>query len=153
MGIQVVDQFQALGVAEDGSVVLEKKILARAKKLGRRITEAMDKPTKQLKFMGEETATCPVCHTNLMIVGKNSPIECAVCGIAGEIKVNNGKISVVFPKSEIAISRYTDEGKRIHHFETWDVLKKLEPRLHELPAKLEKYQAYEKITLPPSKKK
>ena len=153
MGIEIIDQFQALGIAEDGSVVLEKKILARARKLGRRIAEAMDKPTEQLKYMGEEPATCPVCHTNLMIVGKNSPVECAVCGIAGDIKVDNGKISVVFPKSERDKSRYTDEGKRIHHFETWDVLKKLEPRMHEIPVKLGKYKSYKNPTVPPSKKK
>ena len=105
----------------------------------------------EVKYKGDKPGTCPVCHTNLMLVGKTSPIECAICGIHGEIKVEGDRISVVFPEEEQRKSRLAIEGKRIHFYEIRDVAQELEPRLNEISLKLEKYKSYKSYIKPPSK--
>jgi multimeric flavodoxin WrbA len=151
LGVEIVDQIQILGVAEDGAIVLQDEALKRARRLGFRVAEAMKKSLEEVKYRGEERATCPVCHTNLMVVGGDSPIECAVCGIKGNIRVTDGKITVDFSAKEQKKSRLKIEGKRIHHFEVLDVAKALEPHNNQIPAKVKKYKSYKSPTLPPSK--
>jgi multimeric flavodoxin WrbA len=149
--VEIVDQIQILGVAEDGAIVLQDEALKRARRLGYHVAEAMKKSLEEVKYLGEEPATCPVCHTNLMVVGENSSIECAVCGIKGDIKVDGGKITVVFSAKEQKKSRLKIEGKRIHHFEVLDVAKALEPFRDQIPVKMGRYKLYKSPVLPPSK--
>ena len=98
----------------------------------------MGKPQDQLKYMGDDPGTCPVCHCNAMLVGRESMVECAICGIKGELKQKGGKISVTFSKEQQAISRLTLEGKRLHFYEIADVQMGFDSRKHELPARLER---------------
>jgi len=150
--IAIVDQMQVLRVGNlIGAVVLYEDVIKRARQLGRHVAEAMVKPFDEVKYRGDEPGTCPVCHTNLMVVGKESPIECAICGIKGDIKMDGNKITVVFPEEQQKKSRLTIEGKRIHFYEIRDVAQELEPRMAEIPPKLEKYKSYKSYIRPPSK--
>jgi hypothetical protein len=68
--------------------------------------------------------------------------------------VKNGKIDIVFSEEEQMKSRLTPEGKRIHFHEIGDVMRELAPHRDKIPARVEKYKAYDQcITLPPSKSK
>jgi multimeric flavodoxin WrbA/uncharacterized Zn finger protein (UPF0148 family) len=151
--IAIADQMQVLGAAERGSVVLDEKAIKRARILGRHVAEAMGKPFDEVKYMGDEPGTCPVCHTNLMLVGKTSTLECAICGIHGQMKVDGDKVTVVFPEEEQRKSRLTLEGKRIHFYEIRDVAQAFEPRKHEVKPKLKKYKGYKEIKVPKRKSK
>ena len=62
--------------------------------------------------MGDDKGTCPVCHSGLLVVGKTT-VECAICGIHGTLKADNGRIDVTFLPEE-AKARLQKEGKRIH---------------------------------------
>jgi multimeric flavodoxin WrbA len=152
--VEIVDQIEVLGTGEPGSVTLKDDVIARARRLGRHLAEAMAKPVSGVKWMGEEpTATCPVCQRNLMVFEKGSAqVECAICGIKGDIKVKDNKIDIVFSEEEQKKSRLTREGKRIHFYEIGDVMRELAPDRDKIPARVEKYKAYDQyITLPPSK--
>jgi multimeric flavodoxin WrbA len=166
--IVIVDQMQVLGAASPGAVVLDEEAIKRARRVGRHVGEAMGKLSgkswgvdmldnvakesiHRLEWMGDEPGTCPVCHTDIMMVGKNSPIECALCGIKGDIKVVRGKITVVFSEEEQKKSRLTIEGKRLHQIEIQNVSKAFAPRRAEVPKKLEKYKSYKSYLRPPSK--
>jgi multimeric flavodoxin WrbA len=149
--IAIVDQLQVLGAAEIGSVVLDEEAIKRARRLGRNVAEAMGKPFDEVKYKGDEPGTCPICHTNLMVVGKESPIECAICGIKGDIKVDGNKITVVFPEEQQKRSRLAIEGKRIHYYEIRDVAQAFAPRKGDVRAKLAKYKSYKSPIKPPSK--
>jgi multimeric flavodoxin WrbA len=149
--IAIADQMQVLRIAEIGAAVLYEEVLKRARSLGRHVAEAMGKPFDKVKYRGDEPGTCPVCHSNLMVMGRESPIMCAVCGIKGDIKVNNGRITVVFPEEERILSPLTIKGKEIHGTEVMDVAKALMPRKDEIPPKLEKYKKYKSPLKPPSK--
>jgi multimeric flavodoxin WrbA len=151
MDIKVVDQLQVLGALLPGQVLLNDKAVSRARELGRHVAEEMEKPKENVKWRGEENeGTCPVCHSNLMVVGKESPVECAVCGIKGWLKEDNGKISVTFPMEEQAVSRLTIDGKSKHYFEIVDLLREFDRVKGKeiINQKIGKYLNYKPITKP-----
>ena len=151
--IHVVDQMDVIKVAEDGAVTMRDDLLARARQLGRNLVEAYKNPSEKLHYMGEEGAVCPMCNTSLMMMDKTSSyVECSVCGIRGKVTITDGKIDVFFSEKDQADSRYTLRGLELHDIEVFDVSKELQPFMDELPAKRDKYKAYDKwLVKPPAK--
>jgi uncharacterized Zn finger protein (UPF0148 family) len=145
--IQVVDQMQVLGVSRWGHVVLNDEAMARAGPLGRHVAAAMGKPESELTWMGDEPGTCPVCHSNLLTVTKENPVECAICGIKGEINVEGDKITVTFSEEEQKRARLTIAGKLEHYLEIRDNFRIAAARkdLDQIPERLKKYEGYGEI--------
>ena len=145
--IQVVDQMQVLGVSRWGHVVLNDEAVARARKLGHNVAQAMGKSEKEVRWMGDEPGTCPVCHSNLLTVTKKNPIECAICGIKGEIKVEGDDIFVTFSEEEQKKARLTVAGKVEHYHEIRDSFRIAAARkdLDQIPERLKKYEGYREI--------
>jgi ribosomal protein L37AE/L43A len=142
MDMSVVDMYQALAAAQPGQIALNDDAVARAGKLGRNVAQAMGKKKSEIEYMGDDPGTCPVCHCNLMVVGSEPYIECAICGIKGGVELVDGKIKVTFSEKEQAVSHLTREGMLKHFFEIGDVQAAFDKGKEELPAKLEKYKAY-----------
>ena len=147
--IAIVDQVQFLRIAAPGAAALYEDALNRARVLGRRVAEAKGKPYDDAKYTGDESGTCPVCHTNLMVMGNSLTVMCATCGINGTVKVDGDKLTVVFSEEEQRKSHLTVEGKRIHGGEIREVAQALEPRKDEIPEKVKKYQSYKSPLKPP----
>lgn len=151
--IAVVDQMQVLGAGMPAQVLLNEKAIKRARELGRHVAEAMGKLGKvfsEVDYVGDEPGTCPVCHTNLMLVGNESPIECAICGIKGSIQVDDGKITVTFDEEEQKKSRLTLKGKAIHFYEIGDMHREFEQNKGRISKEMiEKYKSYKSYSLPP----
>ena len=114
--IAVVDQMQVHSISK-GSILMNDETMKRARKLGKNVAKFMGKTPDKVKWMGDEMGTCPVCHSNLLTVTDKNPVECPVCGIAGTLKVVDGKIKVTFSKKEQARSRLTLAGKLEHWVE------------------------------------
>jgi multimeric flavodoxin WrbA len=142
--IELVDQMQVYRVGQFGHVAMNPKPLARARKLGRHVAEALGARTGKLslKWRGDEMGTCPVCHSNLLTVKDTNPIECPICGISGTIKVTGKKIKVTFSKKEQERSRLTIPGKREHFIELTQNYGSMRPDLKAIGKKLEKYRGY-----------
>jgi multimeric flavodoxin WrbA len=104
-GIKIVDQMQVMGAGQFMNVVLEPQHIERARRLGRHLAEAMQKPVEERTWMGEETGVCPVCHCNLLTVHSKNPVECPVCGIEGTLSMQGDRIHVAFSPEEIAMAR------------------------------------------------
>jgi multimeric flavodoxin WrbA len=145
--IQVVDQMQVLGVSRWGHVVLNDEAMARARKLGQNVAKVMGKSEKEVRWMGDEPGTCPVCHSNLMTVSGKNPIECAICGIKGEINVEGDDIFVNFSEEEQKKARLTVAGKLEHYLEIRDNFRLAAARkdLDQIPERLKKYEGYKEI--------
>jgi len=144
LNIRIVDKMRVFGTSRDGHVVLNEKWLERARRLGRNVAEAMKKPPEEVKWMGEP-GVCPVCHCDLIsITGEGNVVECPVCGIAGTLTVENGKIIVTFPEEQQKHSRLTIQGLWDHEVEITENFKVLmqRPDLDQAPKKLEKYMGY-----------
>lgn len=145
MQIEVIDQMQVMASPLPAQVVLNEKALSRAQKLGCHIAEAMGKPAEQLEWKGDEPGTCPVCHCNLMLVGKTSSIECAICGIKGELKENNGEVNVIFPKEQQTIARLTLAGKKLHFEDVVETVGKNIKFMGQVPPKMKKYKSLKAV--------
>lgn len=145
--IKVVDQMQILGVGRTGHVVLNDEAMSRAGRLGRHVAEAMGKPNKEVKWMGDEEGTCPVCHSNLLTVPRKNPVECAICGIRGELRLEGDEITVAFSEDEQRRARLTIAGKLEHFHEIVDNYKTATERddQDQIPLRLRKYEAYKEI--------
>ena len=141
MQIEVIDQMQVMASPLPAQVVLNEQALSRAQKLGRHVVEAMGKPPEQLEWKGDEPGTCPVCHCNLMLVGKTSSIECAICGIKGELSENDGEVNVTFSEQQQAIARLTLAGKKLHFEDVVETVGKNIKFMSQVPPKLKKYQS------------
>ncbi|MEM2455314.1 MAG: flavodoxin family protein [Candidatus Bathyarchaeia archaeon] len=144
LNVHIVDKMRVFGTSRDGHVVLNEKWLERVRILGRNVAEAMKKPLEEVKWMGEP-GVCPVCHCDFVtITGKGNIVECPVCGIAGTLTLENGKIAVTFPKEQQEHSRLTLLGLWDHEVEITENLKVLMQRsdLDQVPKKLEKYVGY-----------
>jgi uncharacterized Zn finger protein (UPF0148 family) len=138
---------QVLGVSRWGHVVLNDEAIARARKLGQNVAQAMGKSEKEVKWTGDEPGTCPVCHSSLMTVAKKNPIECAICGIKGKIEVEGDEITVTFSEEERKKARLTVAGKLEHYLEIQDNFKRAAARkdLDQIPERLKKYEGYREI--------
>ncbi len=167
--VNVVDHMQLLGSADHAAITLDTEGLKRARELGKHVAEGAKAaagrswdlsyykhPEKEfparLKWMGGEQGVCPVCHTDMMIMGKGLTVECALCGSKGTIKVDGEKLTVDFPIEEQQISRLTIEGKRIHIAEIRDVSIAYAPKKEAAKKNLDKYQNYKSYLVPPSKR-
>ena len=148
MQIEVIDQMQILGTPLPAQVVRNEDALERARILGRNVAEAMGKPADQIGWKGDEPGTCPMCHSNVMLVGKTSTVECAICGIKGDLRENNGEITVTFPAEQKAIARLTLEGKKMHFDDVVETVGKNIPFMGEVQAKLKKYTSLKAVKPP-----
>jgi multimeric flavodoxin WrbA len=116
--LEVVDQQMVLGTNIDkGQVLLNDTAMARVHQLGKNVAAVMGKPTAAMKWMGDEPGTCPVCHQNEITIKGKNPVQCPICGIYGELKIENGEIKVIFSESEQKRSRLNLAGKMEHWYE------------------------------------
>jgi multimeric flavodoxin WrbA len=148
MQIEVIDQMQVLATPLPAQVVLNVEALERARRLGRHVAEAMGKSPEQLEWKGDDPGTCPVCHSNVMIVGTRSPVECAICGIKGDLVENNGEITVTFSEEQKSIARLTIEGKKMHFDDVVETVGKNMPFMGEAQSRLKKYLSIKSVKPP-----
>lgn len=143
MEIQIVDMYQASAAAIQGQVTLNDDAVARARALGMNVAKSMGKAKDELEFFGDEPGTCPSCHCSAMIVGRDATVECAICGITGQLRENNGQVTITFSEEQQAISRLTLEGKRRHFFEIMEVQGQFDQHKAEVKERMRKYRDYQ----------
>ncbi len=149
--IDVVDQMQVTGAGRMGHTVMLDDVRARARRLGRNVAETLNKPIEEMKWLGDDPGTCPVCHSNVLTVGKQNPIECPICGIKGTLKVDGNKITVKFSKKEQERSRLTMAGKYEHWVELDQNMKATQKvDMKEIERRLVKYKGYAEVAKPKS---
>ena len=89
--IKIVDQQLVTYSAGPGQVLMNDRAMADARRLGRRVGEAMGIPIDEVKYLGEEEETCPLCHSNLLRL-RGKFVECPLCDIKGRIEIKEGRI-------------------------------------------------------------
>jgi len=150
MNIQIVDQMCVLRAGNAGQIYFLPDAFARAVTLGRNIAEALAQPAPARKWLGDEQGSCPVCHCDLMVVGKTTNVECAVCGIQGTMSLKGAQVEIAFSEEEQAKSRLKYEGKRKHFQEIQEVTGEFFAVKNQLPELMKKYSSSPlKATRPP----
>jgi multimeric flavodoxin WrbA len=147
----VVDQLQVCFAGRPGQVLLDEKVMDRARKVGRNVVEAIGKPVDEVRFLGDESGLCPVCHSDLLIPGKKSLVECPICGARGALKVDGNKMTMIVDDKSLKTTRTTLEGRLKHFSEIREVHEAYYAKKNVIEEKLEKYRLYKSYTLPPSR--
>lgn len=145
--MKVVDQIDAYGMGGRTNPLFDEEFMERCGQLGRNLAAETGKPYNQVKWYGDTPGTCPSCHCDLLTFRGNNKVECPICGIEGDLKVDNGEVKVEFSAKELARSRYELAGLQEHYEEISGFGKIGGPRMkergEELKAKLEAYKAFD----------
>jgi uncharacterized Zn finger protein (UPF0148 family) len=111
-----VDQIDAYDMGFRGNPLLDDELVSRAKRLGAGVARAANVPANEVRWQGEP-ALCPECHSNLIQPYDGLKVECAVCGIRGELSIVKNQIQISFSDAERQRSRYQIGGLREHNLE------------------------------------
>jgi len=144
MQINVVDKTLINWVGLPGAIVFKEDALANARRSGRHVAETLKKPIEEAKYIGEE-GLCPLCHSKLVEVrddNKTFPAICGTCGVRGTLSIVDNKVKFEIAEKDIAHSHVLVSGKFEHAAELKEVSLKPNPKQHELPERLKKYQSY-----------
>jgi hypothetical protein len=139
---RLVDQMVITYTPRPAQILLNGEAMARTRRLGRNIAEAIKIPPNEVKYMGaSDGRTCPLCHQNLLVVRERSA-ECPLCGIQGKIEITGNEIKVVFDEEGIRRDRWSQVMMTKHLGEVQRGHKMYEERKEELNKKLELYRSY-----------
>ena len=92
------------------------KFIAECTRLGEATAKAIGKAYKDVEWVGEP-GVCPVCHCDLMMMGKSTTVTCPVCGIHGTVSVEGNELKVTFSEAEQFRSRMNLTGVIEHQAE------------------------------------
>jgi multimeric flavodoxin WrbA len=146
--IKIVDQQLVTYSAGPGQVLMNDRAMADARRLGRRVGESMGIPIEEVKYLGEDEETCPLCHSNLLRL-RGKFVECPLCDIKGRIEIKDGRISVVYADEELERWRWGEWGTKKHHQEIRETHQSYDKDLPEIKERLKKYRAYKSCLVPP----
>ena len=153
---EVVDTLNIFGVADMDAAAGYEDWLAKARKLGENVADAM--LTGDHRWRGEHEGSCPCCHQNLIqVVPGTDDVICPICGILGKISVNDGVVGFDWPDDfeHRKDNRLDVRGKLTHQEEIMLCRERdYTPREAELHEKAKKYHTWTKCVLtPPSRQK
>jgi multimeric flavodoxin WrbA len=148
---KLVDQMVVTYTPRPGQILLNGEAMARVRRLGRHIAEAIQTPPNEVMYVGDSDGrTCPLCHQNLLVV-RESSAECPICGIQGKIELTGSEIKVNFDEEGIKSDRWSQVMMTRHLSEVQRGHKMYEERKEELKKKLELYRSYLPFTCPTKK--
>ena len=146
---KLVDQMMVLNTSRPGQVLLNDEAIARAKRLGFNLGQAMKTPFNEVKYVGEEYGGCPSCHTDLLWV-QGKYFVCPTCYTQGSIEMDGDLIRFI-PNEEERQRRSNrdpefDKFHDDHLARNWQIMAENKQLINK---KMGKYKAYKKPTLPP----
>ncbi len=146
---KLVDQMLVTHTVRPGQAVLNDEAISRANKLGRNVVEALKLPENEVKYVGQEYATCPLCHQNLLKI-RGKFVECPICDIQGNIEITDDGIKVTFPEDKFKTHHWGPEGLKRHSSIINESSRIYKERFAEVKEKLKKYEAHIPATVPPA---
>ncbi len=151
---KLVDQMLIMNTSRPGQILLNDGAIARARKLGINVAQAMKTPFKDVKYVGEEPGGCPKCHNDLIYIQDGKYLSCPTCFAHGKLEMVGDSIRFVLIENEVKkSSNQNPEFKKIHdnHLaRNWEIMAENKEIIDK---KLEKYTAYKKPVIPPPLKK
>lgn len=116
--MKTVGQINAYDMGQMTSPVFHPEFMEKIAGLGKHLAESIGKEFEDVTWYGEE-GVCPVCHNNLISYtkGKGTEVECPLCGIYGQIAVEDGEVRVTFSEEEKKRARNTLAGLYEHYYE------------------------------------
>lgn len=121
------------------TILMDDKAFARAHQIGINLANAARDPEHAL-WQGPE-GVCPHCHmNNFYIEPGTTHAICNLCGMEGELGVEDGKIVIHYPEEQYALAHDTMSGKMKHGKD----IQENEGRLADLQKNSEEFKARKK---------
>lgn len=111
--VTLVDQMLVTYEHGLAQVVLNDKAIRKARKLGINVAEALNKPSEEVKYLGDEPWICPICRQNLLRV-RGKFVEYPICDIKGVPEITEDGLKVSFSEDALKEYRFSDEGHKRH---------------------------------------
>jgi multimeric flavodoxin WrbA/uncharacterized Zn finger protein (UPF0148 family) len=148
LSMKVVGHIDAYDMGRTANPLFDEDLMRRVGELGRRVAEAVGKPYEEVEWFGEEGA-CPVCHNNLITIGKTTAVECPICGITGQLSIHGDKLQIEFTKEQQNRARSSINGLQEHYEEIQHMKDVAIPKImaskETLPAMLQKYKDFDEL--------
>ena len=94
-------------------IIMDDDRLAEVHKIGENLANAA-KDVENAEYQGEK-GLCPHCHNKLFYLDHESTKAiCGLCGMVGDVVIEDGKTSFVFPEEQLGHAHDTVPGKFIH---------------------------------------
>lgn len=152
MHIKVVDQVEVRDSNAGGHALIHDDKVARCRQLGKNVAMNAGKAEEDMQWCGDWEGTCPVCHGNLMTVNNgDETVTCAICGIKGKMRMENGKMKVTFPKEQWNHSRLTRQECAFHYAEIFESPGKFQGIAEEVKRREKKSREYDIPMVKPEK--
>lgn len=138
----VVDYMDVNGVADYGAAAIEDDLVARARKLGQNVANAM--LTGDQTYKGDDKGCCPSCHFNAMLLQPEKGMAtCVICGTHAHIHEVDGKLELEFREGEQEENRLQPCGREFHGREIRYVVQNVYgPKKHLVESRMQKYIDY-----------
>lgn len=127
--MKCVGHVDAYDQGRTGHPLLDKNLMAKCAELGKAVAESLGKPYDEVKTWVGEEGVCPVCHNPLLSMNGTTHVECPICGIWGDLKVDGDKVHVEWTQKEIDRARNTKIGIYEHYNEIQNMITVCVPKL------------------------
>ena len=145
--MKCVGHVDAYDQGRTGHPLFDPALMSKCAELGKAVAESLGKPYDEVDTWVGEEGVCPVCHNPLLSMNGTTHVECPICGIWGDLKVDGEKVKVEWSEKEIARARNTNIGIYEHYNEIQNMIKVCVPKLvankDTLPKMMEKYVNFE----------
>lgn len=114
-----VGQMDVWDMGRRANPAFDEELMQKAADLGRHIAQCEGKSLEEVEWFGDE-GVCPVCHNRFISIDAAASVddvECPICGIHGQLSVEDGKIRVTFSQKEQNRARGRWEGQLEHYNE------------------------------------
>ena len=143
--MKVVGQINANDQGRKTSPFFDEPMMQDMYDMGVNLAKNIGVPYDETTWFGKE-GTCPVCHLDMLLKAGGTKVTCPVCGIHGDVTIEDGELKVDFPPEQIKRARNTINGLNEHHAEIGEMMRICIPKIMEnkefLEEKKKEYAAY-----------
>ncbi len=145
--MKCVGKVDAYDQGRTGHPLFDPELMGKCADLGTAVAESLGKPYDGVDTWVGPDGVCPVCHNQLLSMNGTTHVECPICGIWGDMRIDGDKVAVDWSEKEIARSRNTTIGIYEHYNEIRDMISACVPKLmankETLPKMMEKYKNFD----------
>ncbi|MDD3402511.1 MAG: flavodoxin family protein [Hespellia sp.] len=145
--MKCVGHVDAYDQGRTGHPLFDQNLMKKCADLGTAVAQSLGKPYDEVNTWVGEDGVCPVCHNPLLSMNGTTHVECPICGIWGDLKVDGEKLSVEWSQKEIDRARNTNIGIYEHYNEIQGMIEVCVPKLiankDTLPKMMEKYKKFD----------
>ena len=89
--MKCVGHVDAYDQGRTGHPLFDPALMSKCAELGKAVAESLGKPYDEVDTWVGEEGVCPVCHNPLLSMNGTTHVECPICGIWGDLKVDGEK--------------------------------------------------------------